>query len=282
MPAAADRIDFMPPAPPGALRSLLLALLAHALLATALTLGMNWKRQVEDTTIAAELWSRIPEEAAPAAVEPPPPPPVQEVAPPPPTPAVRSEVDIALEQEKKRLELAKLEQERLDKLQAEKRKQEELLRKQEQEKKLADEKKRLQEQQRREARQAEEEARVLEAQRQENLKRIAGMAGATGPAGSTGVAQQSAGPSPTYAAKLIARIKPNIAFTENVSGNPAAVVELRASPDGTIISRKLKSSSGVSSWDEAVLRAIDKTETIPKDTNGVAAAAVEISFRPKD
>ena len=51
---------------------------------------------------------------------------------------------------------------------------------------------------------------------------------------------------------------------------------------GTIISRKLVKSSGVASWDEAVLRAIDKTETLPKDTNGLVPTPLRLVFRPKD
>jgi colicin import membrane protein len=60
------------------------------------------------------------------------------------------------------------------------------------------------------------------------------------------------------------------------------VVEVRASPDGTIVARKLIQSSGVKAWDEAVLRAIDKTEVLPRDTDGRVPSPLEISFRPKD
>jgi colicin import membrane protein len=59
-------------------------------------------------------------------------------------------------------------------------------------------------------------------------------------------------------------------------------VEVRVSPDGSIISRKLLKSSGNAAWDEAVLKAVDKTETLPRDTDGQVPPTFEIGFRPKD
>ena len=107
MPSAADRIDFGPPRDAGAIRSFGLALLVHAALIAALTWGVNWKRSDRSVAFEAELWSNVPQEAAPKLVEAPPPPPppepapkAQEVKPPSPN------VDIALEQEKQRKLLA--------------------------------------------------------------------------------------------------------------------------------------------------------------------------------
>jgi colicin import membrane protein len=109
-----------------------------------------------------------------------------------------------------------------------------------------------------------------------------GMAGASGEENSKGTALKASGPSASYAGRIIARIKPNITFTEDVAGNPKAEVEVRTSPDGTIISRKLLSSSGNKAWDEAVLKAIDKTATLPRDEDGRVPPILVISFRPKD
>jgi colicin import membrane protein len=111
---------------------------------------------------------------------------------------------------------------------------------------------------------------------------MSGLAVASGSASSSGSALKSAGPSASYAGRVIARVKPNIVFTEAIGGNPTAIVEVRTSPDGTIISRKLTQSSGVKEWDEAVLRAIDKTEMLPRDTDGRVPSTLLISFRPKD
>ncbi|MEI8031431.1 MAG: protein TolA, partial [Comamonadaceae bacterium] len=45
MHALADRLEFAPPPTPGMVRSMGLALLAHAFLLAALTLGVQWKRE---------------------------------------------------------------------------------------------------------------------------------------------------------------------------------------------------------------------------------------------
>jgi colicin import membrane protein len=59
-------------------------------------------------------------------------------------------------------------------------------------------------------------------------------------------------------------------------------VEVRTAPDGTIVGRKVLKSSGSKAWDEAVLKAIDKTEVLPRDTDGRVPPALVITFRPRD
>ncbi len=287
MPAATDRLEFTPPPGPGLWRSVALALLAHGLLLVALTLGVQWKRQAPTTVSAqAELWAQVPQEAAPKPVEATPAPPPAAAAPPSPAVVELPKVDIAREQEKARKQLQKekdLARQREDRQKQEKLKQEQLKQEQVKRDKLAQDKKRTEERQQAEARRkAADEEKRSEALRQENMKRIAGMAGATGPAGATGTAQQSAGPSASYGGRIRAKIRPNIVFTEDISGNASAEVEVRSSPDGTILSRKLVKSSGVRAWDDAVLKAIDKTETLPRDVDGRVPSPLVISFRPKD
>ena len=68
--------------------------------------------------------------------------------------------------------------------------------------------------------------------------------------------------------RIRARVKPNIVFTDDVPGNPSTEVEVRMAPDGTIVARKIEKASGVKSWDDAVLRALDKTEVLPRDVDG--------------
>ena len=70
-------------------------------------------------------------------------------------------------------------------------------------------------------------------------------------------------------------------FSDDISGNPKAEVEVRSAPDGTIVGKKLVRSSGVKAWDEAVLRALDKTEALPRDTDGRVPSPVVIEFKPK-
>ena len=109
-----------------------------------------------------------------------------------------------------------------------------------------------------------------------------GQAGASGPPQSTGTAQQSSGPSGSYLGKVIAAIRPNIVFTDIAPGNPRAEVEVRVAPDGTVTSRRIVQSSGNKAWDDAVLRAIDKTEILPKDTDGRVPPLIVLGFRPLD
>lgn len=304
--ASADWAEFAPPQPPAQLRALGLAILAHVLLLGALGWGVSWRQQADPLTVEAELWSAIPQQAAPRLQAPPPPPqpqpqPEPRPAPPPPPPPVdtaQRDADIALERQKKEAEAkaaqlkAEQEQRRRQKLEAEKK---EALQREREQKRLAAEKAEQERQKKtaearaaneKEAARTKEEAaraeRELKAQREANLRRIAGLAGATGAESSKGSAERSSGPSASYAGKVAARVKPNIVFTDDIAGNPMADVEVRAAPDGTIQSTRLLKSSGIKAWDEAVLKAIVKTEKLPLDTDGRAPSTLIIGFRPKD
>ena len=275
--ATLTRDALIPRNPDGLGRGLGLALLVHSLLLVALAFSVNW-RSSNPAGVEAELWAAVPQIAAPRAVEPEPTPQPQpkKVEPPPPPPKVEPvqkvlDAQIAIEkakrEEEKRKEEAKREEQQ--------RQKDEALRKQAE---LDKKKKEAAEQQKR----AVAEAAAAEKRREDQLKRLAGIAGATGEPNSTGTAARTAGPSASYAGRIKARIMPNIVFGDTVAGNPQATVEVRAGPDGTIIGRKLLRSSGVPSWDEAVLRAIDKTEVLPRDTDGRVPSSFEISFRPHE
>lgn len=119
MPSATDRSEFAPPRARRSWGAFALAVLVHLLLIAALTWGVNWKRSDQSASFEAELWSAVPQQAAPKLVEAPPPvptpapvpvpTPAPAPTPPPPPPPVEAkvtpavpDVDIALEQEKKR------------------------------------------------------------------------------------------------------------------------------------------------------------------------------------
>jgi colicin import membrane protein len=246
----------------------------HIGLLVAIAFGVNW-RSSEPAGTSAELWAAVPQAAAPAAAEPPPPPlpkalPPPEVkpveAPPPPKPEVR-DADIAVE--KAKAEKAQREREEIEqakKLQAEReerRKREEA----EREKRLA-------------AQREQERQAALDKLREENVRRMLGQAGATGAPQSTGTAQREAGPSANYTGKIIARVRPNIVLTETVPATLRAEVDVRVAPDGTITARRLVKSSGNGTWDEAVLRAIDRTGDLPKDENGRVPPSMTLIFTP--
>jgi colicin import membrane protein len=116
----------------------------------------------------------------------------------------------------------------------------------------------------------------------DQINRFLGQLGASGGPQATGTAQQSSGPSAAYGGRVAARIKPNVVFTDTVNGNPRAEVEVRTLPDGTITTRRIVKSSGSPAWDEAVLRAIDRTGTLPRDTDGRVPASLIIGLRPQD
>ncbi len=275
-PNAADPLRPVPPAGMG--RGALLALAVHALLVVALAVSVNWRSQTPQT-FSAELWAGTPQVAAPRAVESTP------VAPPP------SPVDAQIAVEKAKREKEAREQAEREKAQREKAERDKQLRaerenaekeKAERERQAAA-KAKAEAQARREAQEQREkqaEEQRLAKQREDNLRRIQGLAGATGGPGATGTALKDAAPSASYAGKIVARIKPNIVFTETVSGNPTADVEVRASPTGTILSRRLVKSSGNKDWDDAVLRAIDRTGELPRDTDGRVPPVLVIGFTP--
>ena len=96
MHAHDDRDQFAPPRPPARLRAIALAVLAHAILIAALTWGVNWKSSSDMPAVQAELWSAVPQQAAPRAVEPPAPPP----PPPPPPPTVYDNIAFGLKIQK--------------------------------------------------------------------------------------------------------------------------------------------------------------------------------------
>lgn len=292
MSTAPRHLEFAPPPTPGLLRALVLAILAHSVLLGILTVGVQWKREDVQQSIEAELWSAVPQEAAPPAPEPvpePEPPKLAQLEPKTdlgPTPAeIKAQSDIAIAKEKAKLkeEQIALEKQELEKKKLAKQDQEKKVKLEQQKKDQAD--KAAREKDAAQRKQETKDAANLAKTRDEQLKRfekLAGSASASASNSANGTATISSGPSASYAGKIVASIRPHITYPENVSGNPRAEVEIRAAPSGTILSARITQSSGIKSWDEAVLRAIDKTETLPKDIDGTVQSLLVIGFRPKD
>ena len=266
-----QRDNLMPKSSDGTSRGLAISTVVHLGLVVALAFGVSW-RSSEPAGVEAELWAAVPEVAAQRDVAPEPRPepkpiPTPKPVEPKPEPKAAPDPQIAIEKAK---------QEKLKKKEEEKREQEE---KDKLEKKKAQEEKAKLEKAKEKA--EAEKQKKLDEQRDKNLARIKEMMGVDG--GSPGgTAARTAGPSAGYAGRIIARIKPNIVFPDTINGNPAAVVDVRLGPDGTIVSRKIKQSSGVKEWDDAVLRALDKTEILPRDTDGTVPSQIDMTFRPRD
>jgi colicin import membrane protein len=283
----------------------MLALLAHGLLVAVLTIGVQWKREATPVTVEAELWSALPQEAAPPAPLETPEPPIpaepkptpkpepQPVAQPKPVPQPDPSIAIAKEKEKakllkeKQLREEKIElekkRERLDKEKALKDKAE----KAEKDKALKDKDTLAKATKDKAAKRAQQEAKdekALEELRQQNIKRMAGLAGSggSGAPASTGTAAQSSAPTASYMGRIAARIKPNIVYTETIVGNPKTEIEVRMSPDGTILTSRIVKASGTKSWDDAALKAIDKTGVLPRDENGRVPTPLIIVMSPQE
>ena len=266
----------LPQKPGGMGMGALMAGIVHIGLLLALAIGVSWHAS-EPEGVSAELWAAVPQVAAPPATEAPPveqPKPQKQVTEetPPPKP-VQREADIGIEKEREK----KLKQQQEDERRKEqdKREKDKLLKEKEQAQKDKAEKEQA-------LRKQKEEQALRDKLREEQLKRMMGQVGGTGAPNAVGNAQKDAGPSASYAGRIKARIKPNIVFNEDLSGNPEAEVEVRCAADGTIIGRKIIKSSGVPGWDDAVLRAIDKTEILPRDTNGRVPGTMIVSFRPRE
>lgn len=277
-----DQDEFRPRRPAGMTKGALFAMAAHVALVVALAFGVSWQNR-EPEVLSAELWAPTPQQAAPAPVAAPEPPqPAPQVKPEPPVVKPPVEADIAMQREReaaRRAEVERREREQQDKLRKDKERKDAELREKEKARKEAEAQKL------REAKEAKEAAAAearLAKQRDDQLKRMQAMAGASGSATATGAAAQDAAPSAEYGGRIKARIKPNIVFTEGATGNPVAEVEVRVAPTGRIVGRRLTRASGNKAWDEAVLRAIDRTEMLPRDVDGRVPPAIVIEFRPNE
>jgi colicin import membrane protein len=269
--ALSARDAFATRRPPGMGPGLMLALIVHVFLILALAWSVNWKTS-EPEGVVAELWSSVPQFAAPRVSLPEPKPTMAEPRPTPPAPRPepvtppREDAQIAIERAEaaKKAEAAKREEVRRAEAERDRERQ-----------RLADEqadKKKLAEK----ARQDEAKQAAI---REANLRRMMSQAGASDDPAATGNATRTSGPSASYAGRIRAKIKPNIYVAGTISGNPLAVVEIRLAPDGSIVSQRLVKSSGSTLWDETVLRAIEKTPKLPLD-EGRVYSPMTLEFRP--
>lgn len=302
MQITADTHDLKPPRPGRWLGPVGLALVAHALLMGALTWGVHWQQDEPLVSFEAELWSAVPREAAPRAVQPPPPPPPPpepekrpepkpEPRPAPPPPPAVKEAEIATAQAKKkaeaekREEAKKIEAKRKAELEKEKEAKKKAAEKLAQEKKAEERQEKLAEQkkQEQERKAAERREEQLAAKmRADQMARMMGQVGASGSPDARGSAARSSGPSSGYGNRVRERIRPNIRISQELPRNLLTEIEVRTSADGTISSRRVVKSSGNPAWDDAALRAIDRTGSLPRDTDGTVPSPMIVEMRPLD
>lgn len=304
-----DAMPYTVPQEPGRWRAIILAALVHAALLAFLWIGVRWQNEAP-TTIEAEVWSPQPREAAPlpepvAEKEPEPAPVIKEAPREIPKPQVEEppvvKPDIALEQEKKRKELEKkkrleeellskqkkLEQEKLAQQKKEREEREAKLKKEEELAKKKAEHDRLakakQEAEKKEKDKKAADDKMLAKLREDNLKRLAGSLSGTGGSGEAAKSQGGRADS-GYAGRVAAKIKSNIVFNvpEGVADNAPVEYEVNLLPDGSIAGMKKIKSSGVPGFDEAVRRAIEKSQPYPRDKSGSVPSSFIGTHRPKD
>ncbi len=133
--------------------------------------------------------------------------------------------------------------------------------------------------------QADAQAKKLDQERRARLAQLQGMAGGEGSTGN-GLAKSGTGSgaggnaaSPGYAEKVQRRVRPNIVWAGDTQGLET-VVAVRCAPTGTLLSATITRGSGNSQWDDAALRAVQRSDPMPLDTNGKTPASFTITLRP--
>ena len=295
-----------------------LAVGVHALLLAFLWIGVSWQNNAP-IAVEAEIWDVTTQTAAPPPTpptqepeptpEPQPQPTPKAVEPPPAVEQPRpKQPDIALEREKKRKEELKRKQleeerqererelaeqkraeekkakalaEKKEREQAEKKAQAEAEKKEAEKKKEEAEKKKKEEAEKK--KKAAEEQKKLDAARAEEMRRITGAAGNPS---STGTAEKSTAPriDSGYGAAIRGKVKGNTSYAGSLDepGNPTATFRVEQLPTGEIINVKKIKSSGVTAFDDAVEKGINKSSPLPKKKDGTVERSLVIEFHMKD
>ena len=233
------------PRQPGRIRAVFLAVVVHAAFFGLIIFGVTWQSRPE-APVQAELWSKLPPAPKAKAVEPEPPkpeparpeppqpePPKPDVKPPPPKP------DPAIAQKLEREKREREKREKLDKLEREKKKDDEARQKREKEdaarKKRDDEAKRKEDERARaEAQKAREEAAKA---RQSEIDR--------------------------YKSAIQAKIRQRANVPDTVVGNPEVQVLIRVLPGGEVLDITVTKRSGNPTYDSSIERGIRSASPLP-------------------
>lgn len=265
-----------------------MALGVHALFALLLVFGLSWQT-AQPVPVMVDVWDALPP-ARPAPEPPPAPAPEPEPEPvkaPEPPPAVEEPAppkapDIALEKKKAEEEKRKVEAERQKALK-EKQAAEEKARAdaaRAEEAKKAREKQAAEQRKRELLRQFEEEG----LQRAEEEATLTSQAAARAAAASKRQAAV-AGIVAQHIAMISAKVRGNTRLPDNLAGNPEVRCLVKLLPTGEVKSVQVTKSSGNPAYDEAVVRAIEKSSPLPlpEDRDARASFVPELSFvhRPK-
>ena len=275
--------------------ALLLAAAVHILLVGALFFSVQWRSQAP-TAVAVEVWRSGPA-PLPAPIikpeplpEPPPPPPPPKVEPKPEpkplppkveTPPIKP--DIAVKEEKKKKEEPKKPEPKPVEVKKEEPKKPEP--KKEEPKKPEPKKE-----------EPKPERRNFDDDIQSELKRMQQQktihdqrARADAELRQLGQAQAELAASAlqrglaSYMDKIRGKIKGNIVLPPGIKGNPEGIFDVTQLPTGEIINVKISKSSGNRALDEAIERAIRKSDPLPlPDQPGLFKRELKLKYRPFD
>ncbi|MBC7572757.1 MAG: cell envelope integrity protein TolA [Herminiimonas sp.] len=135
--------------------------------------------------------------------------------------------------------------------------------------------------------------RKLQAQHDEQVRRLTDSASASSMNNSSSVGSggngeaaksQGARADASYTQKVGAKIKSNTIFNgaDELSSNPSVEYAVELLPDGSIRRLRKTKSSGVPGFDEAVSRAIEKSQPFPPDKSGSVPSGFTVAHKPKD
>lgn len=301
--------------------ALALALAVNLLFVGVLVFSVSWQNRKPEA-VTAELYAPPPPAAKAPVLQPLPQPkavPPPTLAPTPKLPPIvekpdQQEAEIALrakkeaerraqeqaERERQQREAAQKEQERREadaKRQAEEKRQAEQRAREAETKRQVEEKRQAEERQARAVEsmraQADRETRVrAQAERESQLRaqaeRESRMRAEADREARDRAAQAAAGAARNRAElawidKIRSRIRGYIILPPDIPGNPEAIFDVVQLPTGEIIDVKLRKSSGVRAYDEAVQRAILKASPLPKPVPAdLFERNLELRFRPLD
>ncbi|ASL43456.1 Chromosome partition protein Smc [Burkholderia sp. AD24] len=130
------------------------------------------------------------------------------------------------------------------------------------------------------------QAKKVDAERRARLAQM--MQGSTGGTSSTndGLGKSGAGSgsggtatSPGYVDKVRRAVLHNISWGGATEGLET-MIAVRCSPTGTVLSATVARSSGNQAWDDAALRAVQRTDPMPQDIDGKTPPSMSIRVRP--
>ena len=287
---------------------MILALVVNLLFVGVLVFSVSWQNRKPEA-VTAELYAPPPPPAPKARVEPQPTPPKVEPPPEPrpvPKPPVvekpdlrEAEIALKAKRDAERRQQEEVERERKEREQArkeaeekkaEERRQAELRQRQAQQldamRAQAEKETRLRAQAERESQlraQAERESQLrAQAERESQLRAQADQeARARAAQAAAGAARNKA--QLDWIDKIRSRIRGYINLPPDIPGNPEAVFDVVQLPTGEIIDVKLRKSSGVRAYDDAVQRAILKASPLPRAVPAdLFQRNLELRFRPLD